>query len=349
MQNKTIAAISTAQGQGGIGVIRISGDNAIPIADKVFQSVNNKKLCELKGYSALFGHVVKDGEIIDEAVALVFKGPKSYTGEDVVEISCHGGMYITKEVLRTVFSAGAVPADAGEFTKRAFLNGKIDLTEAEAVIDIISAKSKTAARTALCAKNGALWNRIENLKNSLVSTAAHLSAWADYPEEDIAEVDSDSLAETFNNALSDFHMLLSTYDAGQIIKEGIDTVIAGKPNTGKSTLMNLLAGKDKSIVTDIPGTTRDIIEETVLVKDVVLKLSDTAGIHETGDMVEKIGVDIAKTRLKNCGLVLAVFDGSKALDEDDIKLINELKDAQVIGIINKADLDLKIDIDSQLV
>ncbi len=345
MDNKTIAAISTAQGQGGIGIIRISGDNAISIADKVFQSVNNKKLCELKGYSALFGHVVKDGEIIDEAVALVFKGPKSYTGEDVVEISCHGGMYITKEVLRTVFSAGAVPADAGEFTKRAFLNGKIDLTEAEAVIDIISAKSKTAARTALCAKNGALWKRIENLKNSLVSTAAHLSAWADYPEEDIAEVDSDSLAETFNSALSDFHMLLSTYDAGQIIKEGIDTVIAGKPNTGKSTLMNLLAGKDKSIVTDIPGTTRDIIEETVLVKDVVLKLSDTAGIHETGDKVEKIGVDIAKTRLKNCGLVLAVFDGSKALDEDDLKLINELKDAQVIGIINKADLDLKIDID----
>lgn len=345
MDNKTIAAISTAQGQGGIGVIRISGDNAITVADKVFESVNNKKLCELTGYSALFGHVVNDGEIIDEAVALVFKGPKSYTGEDVVEISCHGGMYITKEVLRTVLSAGAVPADAGEFTKRAFLNGKIDLTEAEAVIDIISAKSKTAARTALCAKNGALWNRIESLKNSLVSTAAHLSAWADYPEEDIAEVDSDSLAETFSKALNDFHMLLSTYDAGQIIKEGIDTVIAGKPNTGKSTLMNLLAGKNKSIVTDIPGTTRDIIEETVLVKDVVLKLSDTAGIHETGDKVEKIGVDIAKTRLKNCGLVLAVFDGSKTLDEDDIKLIDELKDTQVIGIINKADLELKIDID----
>ncbi|MGN1131064.1 MAG: tRNA uridine-5-carboxymethylaminomethyl(34) synthesis GTPase MnmE [Ruminococcus sp.] len=345
MDNKTIAAISTAQGQGGIGVIRISGDNAIAIADKVFESVNNKKLCELKGYSALFGHVVSNGEFIDEAVALVFKGPKSYTGEDVVEISCHGGMYITKEVLRTVLSAGAVVADAGEFTKRAFLNGKIDLTEAEAVIDIISAKSKTAARTALCAKNGALWNRVESLKNSLVSTAAHLSAWADYPEEDIAEVDSDSLAETFSKALNDFHMLLSTYDAGQIIKEGIDTVIAGKPNTGKSTLMNLLAGKNKSIVTDIPGTTRDIIEETVLVKDVVLKLSDTAGIHETGDKVEKIGVDIAKTRLKNCGLVLAVFDGSKALDENDIKLIDELKDTQVIGIINKADLEIKIDID----
>ncbi|MGN1138682.1 MAG: tRNA uridine-5-carboxymethylaminomethyl(34) synthesis GTPase MnmE [Ruminococcus sp.] len=345
MDNNTIAAISTAQGQGGIGVIRISGDNSIAVADKVFKSVNNKKLCELKGYSALFGHVVNGGEIVDEAVALVFRGPKSYTGEDVVEISCHGGMYITKEVLRTVLSAGAVTADAGEFTKRAFLNGKIDLTEAEAVIDIISAKSKTAARTALCAKSGALWKRVESLKNSLVSTAAHLSAWADYPEEDIAEVDSDSLAETFSKALNDFHMLLSTYDAGQIIKEGIDTVIAGKPNTGKSTLMNLLAGKNKSIVTDIPGTTRDIIEETVLVKDVVLKLSDTAGIHETGDKVEKIGVDIAKTRLKNCGLVLAVFDGSKALDEDDIKLIDELKDTQAIGIINKADLDLKIDID----
>ena len=344
MENKTIAAISTAQGQGGIGVIRISGDDAIQIADRVFVSVNNKKLCDLKGYSAAFGHVVNNGEVIDEAVALIYRAPKSYTGENVVEISCHGGMYITKEVLRTILSAGAVVADAGEFTKRAFLNGKIDLTEAEAVIDIISAKSKTAARTALCAKNGALWKRIENLKNSLVSTAAHLSAWADYPEEDIAEVDENSLADTFEKALADFDNLLSTYDAGQIIKEGIDTVIAGKPNTGKSTLMNLLAGKDKSIVTDIPGTTRDIIEETVLVRDVVLKLSDTAGIHETGDKVEKIGVDIAKNRLKNCGLVLAVFDGSKALDDDDIKLIEEIKDTQVIGIINKTDLCVNIDI-----
>lgn len=343
MKATTIAAISTAQGQGGIGVIRISGEDAITIADKVFKGVSNKKLCELKGYQGAFGNIIKDGEVIDEAVAMVYRSPKSYTGEDVVELSCHGGMFITKEVLRAVFDSGAKPALAGEFTKRAFLNGKLDLTEAEAVIDIISAKSKTAARTALCAKNGALWKKITAIKNRLITTAAHLSAWADYPEEDIAEVTEEGLREDFESCLKDFDKLLSTYDAGQTIKEGIDTVIAGKPNTGKSTLMNLLSGQDKSIVTEIPGTTRDIIEETVVVGDVILRLSDTAGIHETGDKVEKIGVDIAKERLTNCGLVLAVFDGSKSLDEDDISLIESIKDMPVIGIINKSDLERKID------
>lgn len=344
MNNKTIAAISTAQGEGGIGVIRISGENSISIADKVFVSVSGKKLSELKGYSGAFGHIYNNGEVIDEVVAVVFRNPRSYTGEDVVEISCHGGMYITKEVLRTVLDAGAVPAQAGEFTKRAFLNGKIDLTEAEAVIDIISAKSKTAARAALCAKDGALWKKIQVIKNSLVDTAAHLSAWADYPEEDIADITDDDLRITFNETMESLEKLLKTYDAGQIVKQGIDTVIAGKPNTGKSTLMNLLAGHNKSIVTDIPGTTRDVIEETVLVGDIILNLSDTAGIRETGDTVEKIGVDIAKARLENCGLVLAVFDGSRELDENDIQILKSIKDSQSVGIINKNDLELKIDI-----
>lgn len=343
MKSTTIAAISTAQGQGGISVIRISGNEAISIADKVFKGVSNKRLCELNGYQGAFGNIIKDGEVIDEAVAMVYRSPKSYTGEDVVELSCHGGLFITKEVLRAVFNAGAEPAQAGEFTKRAFLNGKIDLTEAEAVIDIISAKSKTAARAALCAKNGALWNKISSIKNQLVSTAAHLSAWADYPEEDIAEVTEQGLRETFESCLNDFDKLLNTYDAGQTIKEGIDTVIAGKPNTGKSTLMNLLSGHNKSIVTEIPGTTRDVIEETVVVGDVILRLSDTAGIHNTEDKVEKIGVDIAKERLTNCGLILAVFDNNKKLDDDDINLIESIKDMPVIGIINKTDLEKKID------
>jgi len=341
--SKTIAAISTAQGEGGIGVIRISGDDAIFIADKVFVSVNGKKLADMKGYTATFGHIYNNNEAIDEAVAVVFRNPKSYTGEDVVELSCHGGMYITKEVLRAVLEAGASPAQAGEFTKRAFLNGKIDLTEAEAVIDIISAKSKVAARAALSAKDGALWKKITSIKDKLVETAAHLSAWADYPEEDIADITDEDLRFAFDEVLTDLEKLLSTYDAGQIVKQGIDTVIAGKPNTGKSTLMNLLAGHNKSIVTDIPGTTRDVIEETVLVGDILLNLSDTAGIRETGDTVEKIGVDIARARLENCGLVLAVFDGSKELDENDKDLIERVKDSQVIGIINKNDLNLKID------
>ncbi len=343
MSKSTIAAISTAQGEGGIGVIRISGVDAITIADKVFRAARGKKLSEMKGYTAAFGQVVRDNEIIDEAIATVFRSPNSYTGENVVELSCHGGLFITREVLRSVLEAGAVPASAGEFTKRAFLNGKMELTEAEAVIDIISAKSRIAARSALSAKEGALWKRIEGLKNSLVNTAAHFSAWADYPEEDIEEVTGENLRQNFSEWLSELDNLLKTYDKGRTFREGIDTVIAGKPNTGKSTLMNLLSGRDRSIVTDIPGTTRDIIEETVIVGDVILRLSDTAGIHETGDTVEKIGVDIAKNRLKTCGLVLCVFDGSQALDEDDKKLIESIKGVPSVGIVNKTDLGVKID------
>ncbi len=343
MSDRTIAAISTAQGEGGIGVIRISGDDAIIIADKIFEPMYGKRLVDMKGYTAAFGHIVKDGVFIDEAVATVFRAPRSYTGENVVELSCHGGIFITREVLRTVLDEGAFPAQAGEFTKRAFLNGKVDLTEAEAIIDIISAKSKASARAALYAKEGALWNRIEKIKKSLVSTSAHLSAWADYPDEDIEEVTTDSLSNTFKEALADIRKLLATYDSGQAVKQGIDTVIAGKPNTGKSTLMNLLAGRDRSIVTDIPGTTRDIVEDTVLVGDILLRLSDTAGIHETGDEVEKIGVDKAKERLKNCGIILAVFDGSREIDGDDIKLIEEIKDEKTIAIINKSDKEQKFD------
>ncbi len=342
MNNCTIAAISTALGEGGIGLIRISGENAIDIADRVFESVNGKKLCDMKGYTAAFGHIIKNDEMIDECVATVFRTPKSYTGEDVVELSCHGGLFITREVLRAVLDEGAVPAQAGEFTKRAFLNGKIDLTEAEAVSDIISAKNKTAARAALCAREGALWNKIENLKTKLTATAAHLSAWADYPEEDIEEVTAETLNESFREAQSELRRLLDTYDKGQTIKEGIDTVIAGKPNVGKSTLMNLLSGHNRSIVTEIPGTTRDIIEETVLIGDVILRLSDTAGIRETEDTVEKIGVDLAKQRLNNCGLVLAVFDSSEKLDRNDMDLIEAVKDAQTIAVINKDDLNSKI-------
>ena len=343
MDNKTIAAISTAQGEGGIGVIRVSGEKSIEICSGIFKSISGKKLTEMKGYRAALGYVYKNGEKLDEVIATVFRAPNSYTGENIVELSCHGGIFITREILRTVIEAGAVPAEAGEFTKRAFLNGKLDLTEAEAVIDIISAKSKNAARAAVLAKDGALWRRIENIKNKLVSTAAHFSAWADYPEEDIEQVSEESLNNTFNECLFDIKKLLDTYDLGQTVKEGLDTVIAGKPNTGKSTLMNLIAGKNKSIVTDIPGTTRDIIEETVNIGNVTLRLSDTAGMRDTEDKVEKIGVDIAKSRVQNCGLVLAVFDAGRELDDDDRKLIADVQDAPVIAIINKTDLDKKLD------
>lgn len=345
MKSSTIAAISTAQGEGGIGVIRISGEEAVKIADKVFKCAGNKRISDLKGYQASFGYVMKNSEKIDEAVALVFKAPNSYTGEDVVEISCHGGLFITKEVLRTVFEAGASPAQAGEFTKRAFLNGKIDLTEAESVMDIIKAKSQTAARAALFTKDGALSRKINTIKDDLVNKAAHLSAWADYPEEDIPEITEDSLNSSLDKAIFMLEDLLSSYDMGQTIKEGIDTVIAGRPNVGKSTLMNLLTGSDKSIVTEIPGTTRDIIEETVVLGNVILRLSDTAGLRDTDNTVEKIGVEKAKKRLQNCGLVLAVFDISQPLNDDDRELIETVKDIPCVAIINKSDLDKSIDTD----
>lgn len=341
----TIAAICTAQGEGGIGVIRISGENAFEIADKVFYNINNKKVVDMKGYTAAFGKVFDGEEEIDEAVVLVYRAPHSYTGENVVEISCHGGVFITKQVLRAVLNNGAVPAQAGEFTKRAFLNGKIDLTEAEAVIDIISAKSRSAARAALFVKDGVLRRKIDRVKENLLTQAAHLSAWADYPEEDIAEVSDDELFATFDDAVRVLQGLLDTYDSGQAVKQGIDTVIAGRPNVGKSTLMNLLSGYEKSIVTDIPGTTRDIVEDTVVLGDVILRLSDTAGLRDTDDRVEQIGVDRAKKRLEQCGLLLAVFDNNQVLNEDDYNLIESAKNVPSIAIINKTDLEQKLDAD----
>ena len=343
-EHRTIAAISTAQGEGGIGVIRISGEEAITVADQIFQNINGKRLCDMKGYTAAFGKVIADGEEIDEAVALVFRAPHSYTGENVVELSCHGGIYLTRQVLRAALEAGAVPAQAGEFTKRAFLNGKIDLTEAESVMDLISAKSRSAARSALYVKEGALRRRISGIKDDLLSLTAHLSAWADYPEEDIADVSDEMIFDVCDKAINSLKSLLSTYDSGQAVKQGIDTVIAGRPNVGKSTLMNLLSGYEKSIVTEIPGTTRDVVEDTVLVGDVILRLSDTAGLRDTEDAVEKIGVDRARQRLSQCGLLLAVFDNSRPLDEEDFELLEMSREVPTIAIINKTDLDGQLDI-----
>ena len=342
---KTIAAISTANGIGGLGVIRISGENAIATADKIFVSVSGKKLSQLKGYTAAYGKIYDGYELIDEAVVLVFRAPHSYTGEDVAEISCHGGLYVTKRVLRAVLKNGAVPAEAGEFTKRAFLNGKLGLTEAEAVMDIISAKGSQSARAALSCMEGKLRQRIDSVRDTLINTAAHLSAWADYPEEDIPEVDTDNLTSSLSVCRDELSALLRTYDTGKIMREGVETVIAGRPNVGKSTIMNLLSGCERSIVTNVPGTTRDVIEETVMLGEIPLRLSDTAGIHSTDDPVEKIGVERAKDRILKAGLVLAVFDSSRPLSDDDKELIELLSDAPSLAIINKTDLEKQLDTD----
>lgn len=339
----TIAAISTAQGQGGIGVIRVSGEQAFTIVDKIFKSVSGKKIMDIKGYTALFGHIYNNEEVLDEAVVLKYVAPKSFTGENVVEISCHGGMYITKEVLNAVIMAGASLAEPGEFTKRAYLNGKMDLTEAESVMDIISAKSKSAARAALFVKDGALFKKSQQVKQLLLDKAAHLSAWADYPEEDIPEVSEDSIMEAIEESIYILEKLLSTYDMGQVVKEGIDTVIAGRPNAGKSTLMNLLVGREKSIVTNIAGTTRDVVEDTVLVGNVMLKLSDTAGIRDTDNEIEKIGVQKTFDKINGAGLVIALFDNNEVLNSEDIDLINKIKEMPCIAVINKIDLEDKVD------
>ncbi len=345
MSTNTIAAISTANGPGGIGVIRISGENAFIIGDKVFKNINGKKISEMSGYTAAYGNVYDNDEKIDEAVATVFRAPHSYTGENVLELSCHGGMYVTKQVLRAVINAGAMPAQAGEFTQRAFLNGKMDLSEAEAVMDIISAKGKTEARAALACREGKISKEIFKINDILVNSAGHLSAWADYPEEDIPQVDNDNLKKNLTNAKQLVENLLRNYDAGMVLKKGVDTIIVGKPNVGKSTLMNQLTGYEKSIVTNIPGTTRDIIEETVVLGDVTLNLSDTAGLRDTDNIVEQIGVEKARQKIETSGLILAVFDATQELNDEDVNLLKTISDLPSVAIINKTDKESVLDVE----
>lgn len=341
----TIAAVSTPLASGGIGVIRISGDDAITIADKVFTSVSGKPLSSLKGYTAAFGRVQQNAEDIDECVALVFRAPKSYTGENTVEISCHGGIYVTNQVLRAVLSAGARPAQAGEFTKRAFLNGKMDLSEAEAVMSLISAQGQQGMKAAMTALDGALSRKIDELCHVLISASANMAAWVDYPDEEIPEISFDSLRVTLTDVKNQLTSLLSKFDAGKAITSGVDTAIVGKPNVGKSALMNMLSGFSRSIVTDIAGTTRDVVEETVRVGSVILRLADTAGIRESADVVESIGVDLAKTKIQRAGLILAVFDISAELDSSDEEIFELCENRDVIAVINKTDLEAKIDVD----
>ena len=343
MAERTIAAIATPLGESSIGVIRISGEMAAETADKVFFAFSGKKLSELEGYRAAYGEI-KDGEkVLDDAVALVFRAPKSYTGEDVVEISVHGGRILLREVLRLILKNGAFPAEPGEFTKRAFLNGKTDLTRAESVMGLISAKSESELRISRAAHTGKVSRKIEQIESDLTAADASIAAFSDYPDEDIEGLDRENFTKMLENARKELEEMLSTYDAGRVLREGIETAIVGKPNVGKSTLMNMLSGSERSIVTDIAGTTRDVIEETVTAGDIVLRLADTAGIRNTDDAVESIGVDRAKARIDSAGLILAVFDCTSPLDSDDLSLLESVRGRNVIIIINKTDMESRID------
>ena len=333
----TIAAIATPAAAGGIGVVRISGTGAVQIADSIFEPVRRVKLTSSKGYRAYFGKVIDRGETLDEAVCLIFRTPHSYTGEDVAEISCHGGMYITSRVLQAALSAGARLANAGEFTERAFLNGKMDLSAAEAVMGIVSAQGEQAAKAALNALDGALYRKIHTVAQSVITAAAGIAAWVDYPDEDIEEVHTDNLRRTFADAEQELRGLLDRFDAGQAVTQGVDTVIAGRPNVGKSTLMNLLSGTEKSIVTHIPGTTRDVVETTVRLGNLVLHLSDTAGLRATDDPVESIGVARAREKMARAVLVLAVLDGSEPLTDEDIELLSSCRGKPCVAVLNKSD------------
>lgn len=339
----TIAAISTGQAAGGIGIVRISGENALNVADRIFKSVSGIALSKLSGYKAAFGRVFLDEKPLDEAVALVFRAPKSYTGEDVVEISCHGGLFVTKQVLRAALENGAVPAEAGEFTKRAFLNGKMDLTEAEAVMNIISAHGEQSSSAALSALDGALYKKTSEICSKLLPLSANMAAWVDYPDEEIEDLTDDSIKSDISFAIGELSALLSRFDAGQAITAGVETAIIGRPNVGKSTLMNMLTGTEKSIVTAVAGTTRDIVEETVTIGNITLRLADTAGLHDTDDAVESIGVDRAKKKIAGAKLIIAVFDSSQTLTDEDFAVFELCRGKISIAVINKTDLDKKLD------
>lgn len=333
-----IAAIATPLGAGGIGVIRVSGPDALQIVSLIFRPAGSRRVKDMPGYTSLLGAVYEGDTPLDEAVLTVFRGPKSYTGEDVAELSCHGGVYILQRVLRLCLDSGARHADPGEFTRRAFMAGKISLAQAEAVIDLISAEGEQAARAAMTAKEGALSKSADRVIEALVAQSAHIAAWSDYPEEDLIPIDREVLGREIRQALSELRRLLSTFDQGRILREGVETAIIGRPNVGKSTLMNLLAGVSRSIVTDQPGTTRDIVEEQVRVRGIILRLADTAGIRDTGDPVERIGVELARKRLESCQLVLLVLDASQPLSAQDQELLELAAGRPLVAVVNKVDL-----------
>ncbi|ERT37536.1 MULTISPECIES: tRNA uridine-5-carboxymethylaminomethyl(34) synthesis GTPase MnmE [Fusobacterium] len=338
----TIAAISTPRGEGGISIVRMSGQDSLNILEKIFRP-KNKKASELKNYSINYGHIIDNEHIVDEVLVSIMKAPNTYTREDIVEINCHGGFLVTEKVLEVVLKNGARIAEIGEFTKRAFLNGRIDLTQAEAVMDVIHGKTEKSLSLSLNQLRGDLRDKIATIKKSVLDLAAHINVVLDYPEEGIDDPVPENLVDNLKKASAEIKDLVLSYDKGKIIKDGIKTAIIGKPNVGKSSILNSLLREDRAIVTHIPGTTRDIIEEVININGIPLLLVDTAGIRNTDDIIENIGVEKSKELINSADLILYVIDTSRKIDEEDFRIYDIINTDKVIGILNK--IDIKKDID----
>ena len=342
----TIAAIATAMGNSGIGIVRISGDEAVEIADRIFKLKGGKeKLADQKSHTIHYGFVCDGEEVIDEVLVMLMKGPRSFTAEDTVEIDCHGGMLVTRRILEAVLKAGARLADPGEFTKRAFLNGRIDLSQAEAVIDVINAKNEYALKSSVGQLRGSVSKRIKDLREKIIFEIAFIESALDDPEH----ISLDGYGEKLMNIVEDMSLelckLIKSSSNGRVVSEGVKTVILGKPNAGKSSLMNVLVGGDRAIVTDIAGTTRDILEEHIYLQGISLNVVDTAGIRDTDDVVEKIGVTRAMSAAEDADLIIYVVDGSRALDENDYQIMEFIKDRKAVVLLNKSDLEQVVSID----
>ncbi len=339
MKTDTIAAIATALSPSGIGIIRISGDEAIEVADKIYRSRNGKKLSESDTHSIHYGHIFDGEDMIDEVMVLLMRAPHSFTRENTVEIDCHGGVYVMNRILQTVIKYGARMAEPGEFTKRAFLNGRIDLTKAEAIMDLIQSKNEMARKNSLTHLKGDMYKKIKALREEILYEIAFIESALDDPEHISLEGFHERLEEKSDRIIADLKHLISTAENGRIIREGINTVIVGKPNVGKSSFLNLLLGEERAIVTDIAGTTRDTLEESVSLDGLTLNLIDTAGIHETKDIVEQIGVEKAKKSLADADFIIYMIDSSVPMDESDYEIIALLDPSKTVVLLNKSDLE----------